>query len=419
MPPARFTPRQLSIVLLIAAVQFVNVLDFVMVMPMGPDFARALLIPESSLGLIGGSYTAAASVSGLLGFFFLDRFDRRKALAVSMLGLVAGTAAGGFATDFHSLLAARILAGAFGGPATSLSFAIVSDVIPNALRGRAMGIVMGAFSIASIFGVPAGLFLAEHQGWRSPFFTVACVGFLVASLAIALLPPLTGHLSTQAKGSAVQQLGAMLRRPLILASWGMTALVMSASFIVIPNISAFVQLNMHFPRERLGSLYLFGGIASFFTTQAAGALVDRFGAFKVNALGVAVVLGVTFSFFYEASPSLGVPLVFVLFMSGMSFRNVSYNTLTSKVPEPAVRARFQSLQSAVQHGSSALAAGLSALLLSQAAAPDGSGERMVGMDQVALVSMALTLAVPWVVLAVEKRVRAKGEPAVAAVPAAS
>lgn len=416
MSSARFTPRQLSIVLLIAAVQFVNVLDFVMVMPMGPDFARALLIPESNLGLIGGSYTAAASVTGLLGFFFLDRFDRRKALAVSMLGLVAGTAAGGFATDLGSLLAARILAGAFGGPATSLSFAIVSDVIPTSLRGRAMGLVMGAFSIASIFGVPAGLWLAEHQGWRSPFFTVAGVGFGVAALAIALLPPLTGHLSAMAKGSALEQLLGMLRNPLIRASWAMTALVMFASFIVIPNISAFVQLNMHFPRERLGSLYLFGGIASFFTTQAAGALVDRFGAFRVNALGVAVVVGVTFSFFYEASPSLSVPLVFVLFMSGMSFRNVSYNTLTSKVPAPSERARFQSVQSAVQHGASGLGAFVSSLLLSQVAAPDGGGARILGMDQVALVSMVLSLGVPWVVLTVEKQVRLRGEAAVAALP---
>ena len=54
------------------------------VMPMGPDFAKALLIPESHLGYVGGAYTAAACVSGLLGSLFLDKFDRRKALAVAM-----------------------------------------------------------------------------------------------------------------------------------------------------------------------------------------------------------------------------------------------------------------------------------------------------------------------------------------------
>lgn len=64
--PARF-PSERSVVALVGAVQFVNILDFMMVMPMGPDFARALGIDQSKLGYIGGSYTAAASVSGLLG----------------------------------------------------------------------------------------------------------------------------------------------------------------------------------------------------------------------------------------------------------------------------------------------------------------------------------------------------------------
>src|SRR6202171_4223700 len=139
--PAR---RALAVVLLVAAVQFVNILDFVMVMPMGPDFAAALGIPSSRLGLIGGSYTAAAAASGLAGSLFLDRFDRRPALGVAMLGLVFGTALGGFATGMSSLMAARLIAGLFGGPATSLSFSIIADTVPAERRGKAMGVVMGA-----------------------------------------------------------------------------------------------------------------------------------------------------------------------------------------------------------------------------------------------------------------------------------
>src|SRR5688572_29947148 len=131
-----------TLLLLVGAVQFVNILDFMMVMPLGPDFAKGLGIPESQLGLIGGSYVAAAAISGLLAARFLDRFDRRPALAVAMLGLVAGTAAGGLATGLPSLLAARILAGCFGGPAASLAISIVADAVPPERRGRAMGAVM-------------------------------------------------------------------------------------------------------------------------------------------------------------------------------------------------------------------------------------------------------------------------------------
>src|SRR5713226_8527304 len=167
--------RERAIVLLVAAVQFVNILDFVMVMPMGPDFAAALGIPASKLGLIGGSYTAAAAFSALLG-------------------LVAGTAMGSLATGMNSLLAARIVAGLFGGPATSLSFSIIADVVPAQRRGTAMGIVMGAFSIASVLGVPAGLEAARHFGWRAPFIGVASLGLCIAVCAVFFLPPLRGHL---------------------------------------------------------------------------------------------------------------------------------------------------------------------------------------------------------------------------------
>jgi MFS family permease len=64
--------RERSILLLVSAVQFVNVLDFVMVVPLGPDFASALGIPVSRLGLVTGSYTLAAAAAGVAGSGFLD-----------------------------------------------------------------------------------------------------------------------------------------------------------------------------------------------------------------------------------------------------------------------------------------------------------------------------------------------------------
>ena len=85
------------LIVLIGTVQFVNVLDFMMVLPLGPDFGRALGIPTSQLGLVGASYTAAAALSGMMGALVLDRFDRRKALGVALVGLAIGTATGAFA----------------------------------------------------------------------------------------------------------------------------------------------------------------------------------------------------------------------------------------------------------------------------------------------------------------------------------
>ncbi len=410
MTSMQLSRSQWTIVLLIAAVQFVNILDFVMVMPLGPDFARALDIPESKLGLLSGSYTIAACISGLVGSVFLDRFDRRAALCVSLAGLVVGTAMGGFAFDLTSLMYARIVAGAFGGPATSLSFAIISDVIPSSLRGRAMGTVMGAFSLAAVIGVPSGLYLAEQFGWQAPFFATAGVGLLIAIGAWSFLPAMTHHL---ARGSKAVVFADVVKDPLVRGSLAMTAVVMAAGFILIPNIAAYVQLNLGFPREQLKYAYGFGGVASLVATQLGGRLVDRFGSFRTGTAGAAMFGAIVFSLFYMTWRSVAESTViwgFVGFMFANGLRNVSYNTLASKVPDPSLRARFQSLQSAVQHLASGVAAAVSTALLTTsmvtgAADQSASEKTLEGMSVVAIVSMALTLAIPAMMLRVERGVR--------------
>src|ERR1700748_1487820 len=138
-----------KLVFLIGCVQLILTLDSSMVLPLGPDFAKALGISTSKLGMVSGSYTAAVAVVGIAGAFVLDRFDRRRALAVALTGLIIGTAACGLATGLVSLLAARMLAGAFGGAAETLAYTIVSDAITADRRGRAIGGILSSFSLAS------------------------------------------------------------------------------------------------------------------------------------------------------------------------------------------------------------------------------------------------------------------------------
>lgn len=386
------------IVLVVGAIQFVNILDFMMVMPLGPDFAKSLDIATSQIGLIGGSYTAAAAISGALGSFFLDKFDRRLALGVAMVGLVAGTALGGLATGLGSLLFARVVAGSFGGPATSLSLAVIADVVPPARRGKAMGAVMGAFSLASVLGVPAGLELSRRFGWRAPFFAVATLGLLLALTAVWLMPPMRRHLAVPARpGPRAPLLDSLTGVSLLL-----TAVIMCGVFAVVPNISAFVQNNLGYPRDRIGLLYLVGGVASFGALRAVGALVDRFGAGAMILLGTVLHVVALGAAFISQSRWLPVVVIFTVYMLSGSVRMVPMQALTSRVPRVEQRARFMSAQSAVQHAASALGAMLASLFL--VAAPDG---KLLGMERVAWAAIALALLVPFGAVVLERRVRAR------------
>jgi predicted MFS family arabinose efflux permease len=389
------------VLFLVSAVQFVNILDFMMVMPLGPDFAKDLGIPVTALGIIGGSYTAAAALSGIATSRFLDRFDRRTALAVTMLGLVIATALGGFAQGMPSLIAARALAGIFGGPATSLSLSIIADVIPAERRGRALGTVMGAFSVATVFGVPAGLELARLGSWRTPFLAVAALGLLVAAAAVFMMPKLKLHLDGMMQRPQ-RPFGEFLSEPAVLASLLAMATVMFAAFSVIPNISTYIQHNMHYPRDALSVLYLAGGGVSFITMRLVGRYVDSLGAPRISAIGTALFVSILFIAFVIEWRSLPVVALFVVFMSAMGIRNVSMSALSTRVPAPFERARFMSIQSAVQHVASAFGAFVSSLVLTER--PDHS---LNGMPTVAGVSILLALLLPVLLAQCERSVKAR------------
>jgi len=278
-----------------------------------------------------GSYTLAAALAGAAGSGFLDRFDRRAALAVAMAGLVLATAAGGLATGLGTLLAARVAAGLFGGPATSLAFAIVADSVPPERRGRAMGVVMGAFSVATVVGVPAGLWMAQAGGG-------GCHSW-----------------PCRRSASSWQREPSSSCRPCA-ATWctpGRRRRAATPSFASRPPCSASAPPPRPWPRPSRSSptwppsssstpgspgaarfLYMVGGALSFAVLRVVGHAIDRFGAPRVAAVGTAVMLANLALDFVPAEPMLPAWALFVLFILANSFRNPALSTLASRVPGP-------------------------------------------------------------------------------------
>lgn len=397
----RLTAAERRIVFLIGAVNFINVLDFMIVMPLGPDFARELGIPTSHIGFIAGSYSAAGCVAGLIASSFLDRFDRRRALAVCMAGLVAGTALGGLAVDLTTLLLARVVAGAFGGPAIAVAQAIIADAVAPERRGRATGAVTSAFSLAAVLGVPIGLELAERGGWRLPLFAVAALGGVIVVGVIALLPPMRGHLRDAGGTGAATLIDLVSRRRLWIA-YALGGLPFFSVFLIIPNISAFVQINLEFPRARLDLLYLIGGGLSFFGTRLAGRIVDRIGATPVTVAATLLLTIVMLLCFVTRVPGIPVIAIFPLFMLVSSCRFVATSATLTKVPAAAERAGFMSLLSAIQNFASTAGSFIAAQMLG--VRPDGGLENMAA---VTLLSIAVGLAIPLLMWSVEGSIRSQ------------
>lgn len=391
------------VLLLMALVQFTNIWDFMIVMPLGPDFARALGVSTGHIGWIAGSYSISAAITGVLSARFLDRFDRRSVLLFNLTGLMLATLSMSLARNLPELIMVRMITGVFGGPSVASSLAVIADVFPEHRRGEAVGKVFGSFSIAAVLGVPIGLQFSQWFGWWSPFVAVSAVAALAIVTIRLLLPPMKKHLHHH--GAAHPPLFKSLRRnTALLPACLLVASGYFATFLIIPNISAQVQENMGYPRAWLGLLYFTGGVVAFFSMRFTGRYADRIGYARTSLLATLGLGFVIFIWFYMETRLVPVVLLFVFFMICSSTRNVTSNALISKIPHPKERAGFMSLMSATQHLAAGSGSMCSTLLLKETV-----NHRLSGTDDIALISMALFMIVPWMMFIIEKIVKRRRE----------
>jgi predicted MFS family arabinose efflux permease len=189
------------LVLILASVQFTHIMDFMVLMPLGPQLMRVLHISAREFSFLVAAYTLSAALSAFLTALYIDRFDRKRALLFLYAGFVVSTLLCGLASGYGTLLAARIFAGAFGGVAGAVVYAIVGDAVPQERRGTATGAVMSAFSISAIVGVPTGLFLANQFQWRAPFLFLATVSLVILFGVWKIVSHMRAHLRIRIHGS--------------------------------------------------------------------------------------------------------------------------------------------------------------------------------------------------------------------------
>ena len=357
--------RERVVLLCLAAVQFTSIVDFMIVMPLGPQLMRTLDIASDKFGLIVSSYTFSAAVAGLLAALVVDRFGRKSAFLTVYSGFLAGTLMCGLAQTYGTLLAARVLTGAFGGVLGGMAMAIIGDVFPRERHGAATGALMSAFSLASVVGVPLGLKLGTTYNWHVPFFFLVGVGSLVLPLAIWGMPPLRGHLDRgRPAGNPAAEIWATVTHPNHLRAFALIVALMLGSFTVIPYINPYLVQNVGVAESNLFWVYLLGGALTLVASPAVGKLADRHGKLRVYRvvapIGAATMILVTT--LPRVPTALAVSAVALLIVGNAS-RMVAALAIVMAGVESRRRGSFMSVNSSVQHMATGLGAYLGGLIV--------------------------------------------------------
>lgn len=375
--------KEKRLLLILAAVQFSHIIDFMIIMPLGKTIMAVFDISPGQFAWVVSAYAGAALVGNLISTAFIDRFDRRTALLFLFCGFTVGTFACAFAPTYLSLLVFRASTGIFGGTLGALVLAIVGDVIPLERRGAAMGWVMTAFSVASVVGIPSGIWIAAEYGWHAPFLVTAAVSATFVVMAYFFVPSLRGHLAgaqVQSKDqeamenvidtAAMQQTKLPptghalapkhgLRKivdPFVLifsdanqrAALLFTMTLMLGHFTIIPFIAPYMQINIGFEDKQVSLIYFIGGLLTVVLLPFFGKLSDRYGRMRIFTTASVFALASIY-----ALTNLDTDSIFLALLATSSFfvvasgRNVPATTMITSVVRPENRGGFMSIRQSI------------------------------------------------------------------------
>ena len=391
---SHLTPRRERWLLFtLAGIQFTHILDFMIMMPLGPQFTALFGISNAQFGLLVSAYTLSAGFSGLMAATYIDRFGRKQLLLgmYSLFGLA--TLACALAPDYLWLMVARVAAGLFGGVLSALSQTIVADVIPFERRGRAMGVVMTSFSVSTVAGVPLGLFLAAHFNWHAPFVGIAALVGLLSLAAWQTLPRLDAHLHHPERVSVWRGIGQVLAEPNHLKAFAVSGLMMFAAFTVIPYITIYLQSNAGMKTQEVPWIYMCGGLATLLSARYFGRLTDRVGKVQMfQRLALAVTVPLMATTLSQGLPLWGLLAISTLFFTVMSGRMIPGMAMISSAALPRLRGTFMTLNSAVQSASMGLAALVAGLIIGRDAQGQLTGYWVAGLLGVVASLLSVWLA---------------------------
>jgi len=383
-----FTSYQVLIIALLAILQFIIILDFMVLSPLGAILIPTLKITPAQFGLVVSAYAFSAGASGLLAAGFADKFDRKKFLLFFFVGFLIGTLLCAIAPTYELLLAARIVTGIFGGVIGSVSFAIITDLFKLEVRGRVMGFVQVAFGASQVLGLPIGLMLANQFDWHAPFWMIVIFGVFLGLVILVYMKPVTDHLIATEKQNAFRHLSNNLSNSLYLRAFVSTILLATGGFMLMPFGSAFSTNNLGLTLPQLPLLYLVTGIFGIAMGPLIGKLSDTIGRFRLFAIGSIVSIAMVAIYTRLGVTPLWVCIVLnIILFAGINARMISSSTLISAIPSLPDRGAFMSINSSIQQISGGVASFVAGLIVIQA--PSGLLERYDVLGYVVIGSMVI------------------------------
>jgi predicted MFS family arabinose efflux permease len=383
-------------VLLLSLGTFALGIDAYIMAGLLPGIGTSFGVPVASAGQTVSVFTVCYAVSAPFFGALTAGKPVRRVLAAALLIFAAANAVSAVAASFSLLLVSRAVAGIGAGLYTPTALSAAAGFVPHGQRGRALGVVVGGLAMGTAVGVPCGLLLAQHLGWRTTLWLVAGLGALALAGVFLRLPD-----APAAPPPSLRQRSAVLADRRVAVTVGVSFMTSAASIGLYTYVAPLLRA-LAGTQEVLPYLWAwsFGGLLGIFLS---GIFIDRTGRPEWVMVFVLAGLAVVFATLGWALPSRPLALVWfaVWGAAAWSSQAPQQHRLLSLHPDKGSVA--VALQSSAHYSGSAAGAALGGLAV-------GAG---VAFEQLPLLAGALAAValIAQIVIALRQQHRAPSESA--------
>jgi len=374
-----------KVIFFAALIQFIHSLEFMMMVPLSSDLVTNMNFNKGYTGYITGIYVISSAFSSLFFSGFIDKIDRKKGIFASLIGMSVMTYLTTLSWSFSSVIFFRVLAGLFSGPMISLTMSMILDYVSDNKKSMAFAVVTSMLSVSSIVGVPVSLLLSAHAGWRVPMIILSGFGILTAILMFISLPKMTNHFGRNRAPIP----SYMVKDPIFYKSFLLTGISIFSTFLIVPQIALYIQLNLGMSRDNLSLYYFIAGVCCFLVINVCGKVSNAKGYVFVITLTSLLLSFIILRAFVFVSAEPAVIALFSGFMAFSMGRTVVSVLSSSAYAKPWERANYMSLQNASQGFFTGLASFVSSSIIYV------SNGKLYNMNVIAIISVLAMITLPF------------------------
>ena len=230
--------------------------------------SEGLRVSVSAVGLLVTGYGVTVAVASLPLAHLVRAVPRRHVLTGLLTALVVSSLIAALATSYWVLLVARLLTAL----AQALFWAVMGPVAVGLftpeVRGRVVGALSVAGSLALVLGVPAGTWLGRRSDWPVPVAVLAGLGLISLVTIAALLPTSRPEEEPAARGTSpdTRRFGTVLAAGALSATGAFAGYTYMVKFL--GDVSGFSP-------STVSALFMVFGVACLVGVSITGALLDR------------------------------------------------------------------------------------------------------------------------------------------------